>query len=180
MRFMVLVKATADSEAGVMPSEQMLAEMGRFNEELVNAGVMQAGEGLHPSSKGARVRFSGAQRTVIDGPFAETKELVAGFWIWQCASLQEAIDWVKRCPNPMPGDSEIEIRQIFEAEDFGEALTPELRAAGGASAGAGGRAGLSRRGQGRFRYSASRASCLASSSAAGVSGTTRRSNSTTS
>jgi len=127
MRFMVLVKATADSEAGVMPSEQLLAEMGRFNEELVNAGVMQAGEGLHPSSKGARVHFSGAQRTVIDGPFAETKELVAGFWIWQCASLQEAIAWVKRCPNPMPGESEIEIRQVFEAEDFGDALTPELR-----------------------------------------------------
>jgi hypothetical protein len=128
MRFMVLVKATADSEAGVMPSEQLLAEMGRFNEELVQAGVMQAGEGLHPSAKGVRVRFSGAQRTVIDGPFAETKELVAGFWIWQCASLQEAIAWVKRCPNPMPGESEIEIRQVFEAEDFGEALTPELRA----------------------------------------------------
>jgi len=127
MRFMVLVKATTDSEAGVMPSEQLLAEMGRFNEELVNAGVMQAGEGLHPSSKGARVHFSGAQRTVIDGPFAETKELVAGFWIWQCASLQEAIAWVKRCPNPMPGESEIEIRQVFEAEDFGDALTPELR-----------------------------------------------------
>jgi len=127
MRFMVLVKATRDSEAGVMPSEQLLAEMGRFNEELVKAGVMQAGEGLQPSSKGARVRFSGKDRKVIDGPFAETKELVAGFWIWKCASLQEAIDWVKRCPNPMPGDSEIEIRQIFEAEDFGEVLTPELR-----------------------------------------------------
>jgi hypothetical protein len=127
MRFMVLVKATRDSEAGVMPSEQLLAEMGRFNEELVQAGVMLAGEGLHPSSKGARVRFSGKDRTVIDGPFAETKELVAGFWIWQCASLQEAIEWVKRCPNPMPGESEIEIRQVFEAEDFGEALTPELR-----------------------------------------------------
>jgi hypothetical protein len=124
---MVLVKATRDSEAGVLPSEQLLAEMGRFNEELVKAGVMQAGEGLQPSSKGARVRFSGKDRKVIDGPFAETKELVAGFWIWKCASLQEAIDWVKRCPNPMPGDSEIEIRQIFEAEDFGEVLTPELR-----------------------------------------------------
>jgi hypothetical protein len=124
---MVLVKATRDSEAGVMPSEQLLAEMGRFNEELVKAGVMQAGEGLQPSSKGARVRFSGKDRKVIDGPFAETKELVAGFWIWKCASLQEAIDWVKRCPNPMPGDSEIEIRQIFEAEDLGEAFTPELR-----------------------------------------------------
>jgi len=127
MRFMVLVKATADSEAGVMPSEQMLAEMGRYNEELVKAGVMQAGEGLHPSAKGARVRFSGKDRKVIDGPFAETKELVAGFWVWKCASLKEAIDWVKRCPNPMPGDSEIEIRQVFEAEDFGEAFTPELR-----------------------------------------------------
>jgi len=127
MRFMVLVKATPDSEAGIMPSEQLLAEMGKFNEELVKAGVMQAGEGLHPSSKGARVRFSGKTRTVVDGPFAETKELVAGFWIWQCASLQEAIDWVKRCPNPMPGDSEIEIRQVFEAEDFGAEFTPELR-----------------------------------------------------
>jgi len=127
MRFMVMVKATADSEAGVMPSEQLLAEMGRFNEELVKAGVMQAGEGLHPSSKGARVRFSGKDRRVIDGPFAETKELVAGFWIWKCASLQEAIEWVKRCPNPMPTESEIEIRQIFEAEDFGAEFTPELR-----------------------------------------------------
>lgn len=127
MRFMIMVKATRDSEAGVMPSEQMLAEMGRYNEELVKAGVMQAGEGLHPSSKGARVRFSGKDRKVIDGPFAETKELVAGFWIWQCASLQEAIDWVKRCPNPMPTESEIEIRQIFEAEDFGAEFTPELR-----------------------------------------------------
>jgi hypothetical protein len=127
MRFMVIVKATADSEAGVMPSEQMLAEMGRYNEELVKAGVMQAGEGLHPSAKGARVRFSGKDRKVIDGPFAETKELIAGFWLWKCASLQEAIQWVKRCPNPMPGDSEIEIRQVFEAEDFGEAFTPELR-----------------------------------------------------
>lgn len=128
MRFMVLVKADKDSEAGVMPSEQLLADMGKFNEELVKAGVMLAGEGLHPSSKGARVRFSGKDRTVIDGPFAETKELVAGFWIWQCASMQEAIDWVKRCPNPMMGESEIEIRPIFEAEDFGEAFTPELRA----------------------------------------------------
>lgn len=127
MRFMVLVKATPDSEAGVMPSEQMLADMGKFNEELVKAGVMQAGEGLHPSSRGARVRFSGDSRTVIDGPFAETRELVAGFWIWKCASLQEAIAWVKRCPNPMPGDSEIEIRQVFDAEDFGAAFTPELR-----------------------------------------------------
>ena len=127
MRFMILVKASRDSEAGVMPSHELLAEMGRFNEELVKAGVMLAGEGLHPSSKGARVRFSGKDRKVIDGPFAETKELVAGFWIWKCASLKEAIDWVKRCPNPMLEDSEIEIRQIFEAEDFGEALTPELR-----------------------------------------------------
>lgn len=127
MRFMILVKATRDSEAGVMPSQELLAEMGRFNEELVKAGVMQAGEGLHPSAKGARVRFSGKDRKVIDGPFAETKELVAGFWMWKCASLQDAINWVKRCPNPMPGDSEIEIRQVFEAEDFGEAFTPELR-----------------------------------------------------
>lgn len=127
MRFMILVKASKDSEAGVMPSEQLLAEMGRFNEELVKAGVMLAGEGLHPSSKGARVRFSGKERQVIDGPFAETRELVAGYWIWKCASLKEAIDWVKRCPNPMPGDSEIEIRRVFEAEDFGEAFTPELR-----------------------------------------------------
>ena len=127
MRFMVMVKADRNSEAGVMPDEKLLADMGRFNEELVKAGVMQAGEGLHPSAKGARVRFSGKNRTVVDGPFAETKELVAGFWLWKCASLQEAIDWVKRCPNPMPGESEIEIRQIFEAEDFGEAFTPELR-----------------------------------------------------
>lgn len=127
MKFMVLVKATADSEAGVMPSEQLLAEMGKYNEELVKAGIMQAGEGLHPSSKGARVRFSGKNRTVIDGPFSETKELVAGFWIWECQSLQEAIAWVKRCPNPMPGDSEIEIRQVFTADDFGDAFTPELR-----------------------------------------------------
>jgi hypothetical protein len=127
MRFMVIVKATADSEAGIMPSEQLLAEMGRYNEQLVKAGVMQAGDGLHPSSKGARVRFSGKDRKVIDGPFAETKELIAGFWIWKCASLKEAIDWVKRCPNPMLGESEIEIRQVFEAEDFGEAYTPELR-----------------------------------------------------
>ena len=127
MKFMVLVKATADSEAGIMPSEQLLTEMGQYNEELVKAGIMQAGEGLHPSSKGARVRFSGKNRTVTDGPFSETKELVAGFWIWECASLQEAIEWVKRCPNPMPGDSELEIRQVFAAEDFGEAFTPELR-----------------------------------------------------
>lgn len=128
MRFMVMVKADRNSEAGVMPSEELLAAMGRYNEELAKAGVMLAGEGLHPSSKGARVRFSGKERTVVDGPFAETKELVAGFWIWKCASLQEAIEWVKRCPNPMLSDSEIEIRQIFEADDFGEAFTPELRA----------------------------------------------------
>lgn len=128
MRFMILVKADAHSEAGVMPREDMLAEMGRFNEELVQAGVMQAGEGLHPSSRGARVRFAGRDRQVVDGPFAETKELIAGFWIWKCVSLQEAIAWVKRCPNPMLGESEIEIRQIFEAEDFGAEFTPELRA----------------------------------------------------
>jgi len=127
MRFMVMVKATQSSENGAMPDEAMLAAMGRFNEELAQAGVMLAGEGLQPSSKGARVRFDGASRTVVDGPFAETKELVAGYWIWQCASLDEAIEWVKRCPNPMPGESEIEIRQIFEAEDFGEEFTPELR-----------------------------------------------------
>jgi hypothetical protein len=124
---MVMVKADRNSEAGVMPSAELLAKMGQFNEALVKAGVMQAGEGLHPSSKGARVRFSGDDRQVTLGPFAPD-QLVAGFWLWTCASLQEAIDWVKRCPNPMPGDSEIEIRQIFEAEDFGEALTPELRA----------------------------------------------------
>jgi hypothetical protein len=124
---MVIVKATKDSEAGVMPSQQLLAEMGNFNEELVQAGIMLAGEGLHPSSKGVRVRFSGKNRTVIDGPFAETKELIAGFWLWQVKSLDEAIAWVKRCPNPMPGESEIEIRPVFEADDFGEAFTPELR-----------------------------------------------------
>lgn len=128
MRVMVIVKATADSEAGVMPTEQLLADMGRYNEELVKAGVMQAGEGLHPSAKGARIRFSGAKRTVIDGPFAETKELVAGFWLWQVKSMAEAIEWAKRCPNPMPGDSELEIRPVFEAEDFGAEFTPELRA----------------------------------------------------
>jgi hypothetical protein len=128
MRFAVLVKATKESESGVMPDEKLIADMGRFNEELVNAGIMLAGEGLHPSSKGARVRFSGAKRTVIDGPFTETKELVAGFWLWQVKSLDEAIEWVKRCPNPFSGvDSEIEIRQIFEAEDFGAEFTPELR-----------------------------------------------------
>ena len=128
MRFMIIVKATKDSEAGVMPDEKLLTEMGKYNEELVRAGVMLAGEGLHPSSRGARVRFSGAQRTVVDGPFAETKELIAGFWLWQVKSMEEAIEWVKRCPNPMPGESEIEIRQVFEAEDFGEEFTPELRA----------------------------------------------------
>ena len=127
MRFMIIVKATKDSEAGVMPSEQLLTEMGKFNEELVKAGVMLAGEGLHPSSKGARVKFSGAKRTVIDGPFAETKDLIAGFWLWQVKSKEEAIEWVKRCPNPMKGESEIEIRQVFEAEDFGAEFTPELR-----------------------------------------------------
>ena len=128
MRFMIIVKATADSEAGVMPGEALLAAMGAYNEELVKAGIMKAGEGLHPSRKGARVRFSGTRRTVVDGPFAETKELIAGFWLWECSSMQEAIEWVKRCPNPMPGDSEIEIRQVFEAEDFGTEFTPELRA----------------------------------------------------
>ena len=128
MRFMVMVKATKASEAGVMPSEQLLAEMGRYNEELVKAGVLLAGEGLHPSSKGVRVRFSGKERKVIDGPFTETKELVAGFWLMQCRSKEEVIEWVRRCPNPMEGESEIEIRQVFEAEDFGDALTPELRA----------------------------------------------------
>src|SRR5690348_8089738 len=127
MRFMILVKATKDSEAGTMPSEQMLTEMGQYNEELVKAGVMLAGEGLQPSSKGARVRFSGSNRTVIDGPFAETKELIAGFWLLDVESKEEAIEWVKRCPNPMLGESEIEIRQVFEAEDFGDEFTPELR-----------------------------------------------------
>jgi hypothetical protein len=128
MRFMVIVKATEQSEAGVMPTEQEFAAMGRYNEELVNAGVMLAGEGLHPSSRGARVRFRGDQRTVIDGPFAETKELIAGFWIFKVGSLEECIDWVRRCPNPFAeGESEIEIRQIFEEDDFGEAFTPELR-----------------------------------------------------
>jgi hypothetical protein len=129
MRFMVIVKATKSSETGALPSEELLAEMGKYNEELAKAGVLLAGEGLRPSSKGARVRFAGEKRTVIEGPFAETKELVAGFWLWKCASLQEAIEWVKRCPNPMPGEeAEIEIRQVFEAEDFGAEFTPELRA----------------------------------------------------
>jgi len=123
-----MVKATKDSESGVMPSNELLTEMGKFNEELVKAGIMLAGEGLQPSSKGKRVRFSGKKRSVIDGPFTETKELVAGFWLWQVRSMDEAVEWVKRCPNPMPGDSEIEIRQVFEAEDFGPELTPELKA----------------------------------------------------
>jgi hypothetical protein len=127
MRFMVIVKATKDSEAGVMPSEKLLTEMGKFNEELAKAGVMLAGDGLHPSSKGKRVRFSGKNRTVIDGPFAETKELIAGYWMWNCKSLDEAVAWVKRCPNPHEEECEIEIRQVFEAEDFGAEFTPELR-----------------------------------------------------
>lgn len=127
MRFMVIVKASKDSEAGVLPSTELLAAMGKFNEELAKAGVMLAGEGLQASSKGARVRFSGSKRTVTDGPFPETKELIAGYWMWQCKSLAEAIGWVKRCPNPHNEDCEIEIRQVFEAEDFGESLTPELK-----------------------------------------------------
>ena len=127
MRFMVMVKASKESEAGLMPSEQLLADMGKFNEELVKAGVLLAGEGLQPSSKGARVRFSGDKRTVIDGPFPQTNELVAGFWLLQVKSKEEAIEWVKRCPHPMQGESEIEIRQVFEAEDFGAEFTPELR-----------------------------------------------------
>ena len=128
MKVIVMVKATQSSEAGIMPSEALLSAMGRFNEELVKAGVMLAGEGLHPSRRGKRVRFTGEKRTVIDGPFAETKELVAGFWLWQVKSIEEAIEWVKRCPNPMPEESEIEIRPLFEAADFGAELTPELRA----------------------------------------------------
>jgi hypothetical protein len=127
MRFMIIVKATKESEAGVLPDEKLLAAMGKYNEELVKAGVMLAGEGLQPSSKGARVRFSGATRTVIDGPFAETKELIAGFWLWKVKSKAEAIDWLKRCPNPFHGESEIELRQVFEPEDFGAEFTPELR-----------------------------------------------------
>ena len=127
MRFMVIVKATEESEAGVMPSTELLTAMGAYNEELVNAGVMKAGEGLHPSSKGARVLFDGEKRTVTDGPFAETKELIAGFWIWEVGSMEEAVEWAKRCPNPMDGPSVLEIRQVFEAEDFGDAFTPELR-----------------------------------------------------
>ena len=129
MRVLVMIKATKNSEAGVMPSEKLLTEMGEFNEELVKAGIMLAGEGLHPSKKGKRVHFSGGKKTIIDGPFAETKELVAGFWIWQVRSIEEAVEWVRRCPDPMPGEeSEIEIRPVFEAEDFGKELTPELRA----------------------------------------------------
>jgi len=128
MRVMVMVKATKESEANQMPSTELLAEMGQFNEELVKAGVMLAGEGLHPSAKGKRVRFAGKDRTVIDGPFTETKELVAGFWLWQVKSMDEAVEWVKRCPNPMPTESEIEIRPVFEAEDFGAEFTPELQA----------------------------------------------------
>jgi hypothetical protein len=128
MRFMVMVRATKDSEAGMLPDEKLIADMGKFNEEMVNAGVMLAGEGLQPSSKGARIRFSGTKRTVIDGPFAETKELIAGFWMIQVKSKQEAINWMKRCPEPFPGiESEIEIRQVYEAEDFGAEFTPELR-----------------------------------------------------
>jgi hypothetical protein len=128
MRVMVMVKATRQSEAGEMPGTALLAEMGKFNEELVKAGVMLAGEGLHPSARGKRVRFSGPQRTVIDGPFSETKELVAGFWLWQVSSIEEAVEWVRRCPNPMEGESEIEIRPVFEAADFGAEFTPELQA----------------------------------------------------
>jgi hypothetical protein len=126
---MVMVKATAESEAGQLPSTELLGAMGKYNEELVKAGIMLAGEGLQPSSKGARVRFKGSERRVVDGPFAETKELIAGFWLWEVRSMEEAIEWVKRCPNPMEGESEIEIRQVFEADDFGENLTPELREA---------------------------------------------------
>ena len=128
MKVMVIIKASKDSESGLMPDEKMLTEMGKFNEKLVNAGIMIAGEGLHPSLKGKRVRFLGKERTVISGPFSNTNELIAGFWIWNVASMDEAVEWVKRCPNPMSGESEIEIRPIFESKDFGEALTPELRA----------------------------------------------------
>lgn len=128
MRVMVLVKATSDSEAGCMPSEELMAAMGRYNEELVKAGILLAADGLQPSSRGKRVRFSGSSRTVVDGPFAETKELVAGYWLWQVTSMEEAVEWVKRCPNPMPGDSDIEIRPLFEAEDFGAEYTAEVRA----------------------------------------------------
>jgi hypothetical protein len=128
MRFMVIVKANADTEAGVMPSEQMLREMGNYNEELVKAGIMQGGEGLQPSSKGARVKFSGSNRSVVDGPFAETKELIAGFWLWKCKDLAEAVAWAKKCPNPTGEESVLEIRQVFESEDFGAEFTPELQA----------------------------------------------------
>src|SRR6476661_5582279 len=129
MRFMIIVKATKESEAGVMPNEKLLADMGKFNEELVKAGVMLAGEGLHPSARGKRVVFSGGKKRVLDGPFAETKELVAGYWLWQVKSMEEALEWARRCPDPMPGEeSELEIRPVFEAEDFGQELTPELRA----------------------------------------------------
>ena len=127
MRVMVIVKATKDSEAGVLPSKELIAAMGNYNEELVKAGIMLAGEGLKPSSKGKRVRFSGSKRTVIDGPFAETKELIAGYWIWQVRSMEEAVEWLKRCPNPMPGESDVEIRPVYEAADFGENFTPELQ-----------------------------------------------------
>ena len=127
MRFMVIVKANKDTEAGIMPKQELLAAMGKYNEELVAAGIMQGGEGLAPSKQGARVNFKGDQRTVVDGPFAETKELVAGFWLWKCKNLQEAIDWAKRCPNPTGDESQLEIRRIFEAEDFGAEFTPELR-----------------------------------------------------
>jgi len=127
MRVMVIVKANKDSEAGVLPDTQLLADMGKYNEELVKAGIMKGGEGLHPSSKGKKVRFAGTKRTVVDGPFAEAKELIAGFWLWQVESMDEAVEWVKRCPNPMNGESEIEIRQVFENEEFGDAMTPELR-----------------------------------------------------
>jgi hypothetical protein len=129
MKFMILIKADKNTEAGVMPDEKLLTDMMKYNEELVKAGVMLAGEGLHPSSKGARVKFSASKRTVVDGPFSEAKELIAGFWLWQVNSKEEAIEWVKRCPNPLNADTEIEIRQVFEADDFGPALTPELREA---------------------------------------------------
>ena len=127
MRVMVIVKANKDSEAGVLPDTQLLADMGKYNEELVKAGIMKGGEGLHPSSKGKKVRFAGTKRFVVDGPFTEAKELIAGFWLWQVESMDEAVEWVKRCPNPMNGESEIEIRQVFENEEFGDAMTPELR-----------------------------------------------------
>ena len=127
MRFMVIIKATKDTEAGVMPDQQLLTEMGNFNEELVKAGIMQSGEGLHPSSKGKRIKFSGSKRTVVDGPFAETKELIAGYWVWQTKSLEEAVEWARRIPNPTGAEGEVEIRQVFEADDFGAEFTPELR-----------------------------------------------------